>query len=192
MELLGEQGVDGATMSAIAARVKMSKETLYSIYGSKESLFADLVSLNSLRLNEEIVESLSDHHGERTLVPDMLARFGEKLLALLTSHDSIVLNRVAIAALPLNSQFSLILTEKGRETTLPLLKKMIAQASTRGELPLKIPENAAELFIGLLMGELQIKRLLGVEEAPDELSIQRRAQKTVELFVLLMNAMQNA
>lgn len=190
MEILSERGFEGTTMSAIAKRANISKETLYGVCASKEALFADIVSLNSLRLNKEIVDALSEENGERRLIPDVLVCFGEKLFTLLTSDESIVLNRIAIASLPLNTQFSSILTQKGRGATLPLLKEMMKKASIRGELPASIPENAEDIFIGLLIGDFQIKRLLAVEDVPTQDTIKTHAKKSVELFVSLMNAMQ--
>ena len=189
IELLCEQGFDRTTMSAIAARVKMSKETLYRVYPSKELLFADLVGHNASKINQELEEALKGLNGEKNLVPDTLTSFGEKLLSLLTSTESLVLNRVAISTFPLNDEFALMLSEKGRGTTLPLLKKMMDRAAQRGELPLELPENAPEILLGLLLGDLQIRCLLGVSEAPDKTVIQRQAQKAVEYFVVLMQAL---
>ena len=50
-----------------------------------------------------------------------------------------------------------------------------------------LPE-AIETFIGLLLGDLQMRLLWGVAHAPDEATIQLRAQRATERFVRLFGA----
>lgn len=182
IDLLQKKGYERITMAAIAARVKMSKETLYALFASKETLFSSLIRHNAAIVNEELEEA-----SEKDVfsVIETLERFGERLIRLLTSREAIALNRTAIAALHADREFSQILFQKGRQTTLPLLKKVLARGIKNGELPEDIPEDAGELFLGLLMGDLQIRCLLGICELPNDQEVHERAQRAVRRFMIL-------
>ena len=45
--------------------------------------------------------------------------------------------------------------------------------------------ETAETFIGILLGDAQVRRLLGVTEAPGAAEIQRRAMLAARRFLLL-------
>jgi hypothetical protein len=54
-----------------------------------------------------------------------------------------------------------------------------------GRLQVPDPLLAAEQFVGMLSGRLQLRALLGVGPAPDEQELKRRAERAVSAFLAI-------
>lgn len=76
--LFGEYGYEGVTMDDIAAKLHISKSTLYTYFESKESLFASLLKGSSFNLyTEKILEE-----NEETDIRDIILEIGRSYLAI--------------------------------------------------------------------------------------------------------------
>lgn len=158
--LLEEKGYDGASMLAIARKARASNETLYNWYGDKQGLFKALVTRNAAEVKSLLEEELAAEAKPMAT----LERFGPKLLKLLLGDRAIALNRAA-AADP-TGELGGVISEAGRETVLPLLIQVLEQAKRHGDLFFDQPEESASLYINLLVGDLQIRRVIGRVPAP--------------------------
>lgn len=185
LALLGELGYDKTSMIAIAKRTRMSKETLYKLFPSKEALFSDLIISNASEIRSGLEASLK----HRPLsIEQNLQYCGEALLRLLTSPQAIAINRIAISCVGHDNHLAELLYRNGRETILPLFNQLLHQAAEQKQLSQPLPELAGETFLGLLLGDLHIRRLLGVSQPPDDLQIQQRTSRAVELFLRLFRS----
>lgn len=176
-EVLVERGFSGATMLKIARRARASNETLYGWYGSKTGLFASMIASNRAIAAEALTASLE---GER-LAADLEA-FGSALLQGILSDRAILLNRAAAA--DASGELARSLAETGRGTILPLLVRRLRDEPLTDEFA--DHGDMAECFISLLVGDLQIRRLIGVIEAPDAATCAARAGLSVRRFLRLM------
>lgn len=158
--LLEEKGYAGTSMLAIARKARASNETLYNWYGDKQGLFKALVTRNAAEVKSLLEQELAAE--ENPLAT--LARFGPKLLELLLGDRAIALNRAA-AADP-TGELGAVISEAGRETVLPLLVEVLEEAKRRGDLSFDHPEEPAALYMNLLVGDLQIRRVIGRVPAP--------------------------
>ena len=184
LALLEEHGYRDTTMLQVATRVRASKNTLYQHFPTKQALFASLVARAAATMNAEIIAALQ---GDAPLRPT-LEVFGGHLLRLLTSRQSLAINRAAIAEARVAPELAQALAANGCENTAPLVARYLARQVAAGTLQdVALPE-AIETFIGLLLGDLQMRLLWGVAHAPDEATIQLRAQRATERFVRLFGA----
>ncbi len=71
---------------------------------------------------------------------------------------------------------------------MPAFIRFLALQASRGAVEMSSPDEAAEDFLGLLMGDLQIRRLQGVLAAPGKAQIEVRAQAATEKFLRLYSA----
>jgi AcrR family transcriptional regulator len=95
-EVFREVGFERASMSEIRARIGGSKATLYNYFPSKEKLFFEVMyQAKELELGA-ITAALNADADDLKLE---LLRFGQKLLPVLYSSDSIAIRRLAIAEL---------------------------------------------------------------------------------------------
>ncbi len=172
--VLEEKGFEGASMLTIARAAKASNETLYNWYGDKVGLFRTLVERNA-----EAVKGLLESHLADDAPPlETLAALGPELLALLTGPRAVALNRAAAA--DRTGVLGAALAEIGRGTVAPLIGAVLERARTAGVLAFDETGAAVELYLGLLVGDLQIRRVIGTEPAPSAAVITARSTRAQE------------
>lgn len=171
--VLAEKGYAGTSMLAVAKRARASNETLYNWFGSKQGLFQAMVEENA-RTAATILE---EHLGGGSDTAATLGRLGPMLLRLVTSERAIALNRAAAADATDTGVLGRTIAQSGRHRIVPLLERMFDRAAASGEMAALSPSEAAELYIGVLVGDLQIRRVIGVMPEPGEDEIVRRAER---------------
>lgn len=177
--VLEARGYAGASMLAIARAARASNETLYNWYGDKTGLFKALVLRNAEQVKALLEEGL---HSDRQPL-EILRALGPRLLSLLVSPRAIQLNRAA-AADP-TGELGAVISERGRETVAPLIGEVLERARRDGALAFEETGEAVVLYLNLLVGDLQIRRVIGREPPLDETAINRRAEQAYERFFRL-------
>ena len=179
--LLVEKGYRDTTMSDVARRVSASKETLYSWFGSKSGLFQA-----AIRRNADTVRIVLEAHLDGNApVDEALGDVGRALASLLLGNSAVAINRAAISEVCSEPVLARILVQTGREATLPFFVRYLEQCRERDLLDINDPREAAETFLGLLLGDMQVRRLLGVVDTPDTDAIDVRTRKAVSKFLRL-------
>ena len=181
VEVLAERGYRDANMLEVARRAKASKETLYSWFGDKRGLFEAVIRRNAVSVQGVMADQLEAD----VPVEDALLAFGRALLTLLLGDGAVALNRAAIAEAASDRRLADILVAEGRQATLPAFVGYLEGRAKSGLLALDAPQEAAEDFLGLLLGDLQIRRLLGVRPKPGRAQIEARARAATEKFLRL-------
>ncbi len=172
-ELLEQKGYAGTSMLGIARRARASIETLYNWYGDKQGLFRALVARNATEVRILLEAELS-----RGLdAVSILGLFGPRLLELLLGNRAIALNRAAAA--DASGELGVAISQAGRETVMPLLAQVLEDARRSGYLQFDRPEEAAELYLDLLVGDLQMRRVIGRTSAPSPEFVQQRPEMAV-------------
>lgn len=174
-DLLAEKGYAGASMLSIAKRAGASNETLYRWYGGKAELFRSLVETNAAEIATLLRESIN--RGADPI--DTLERAGPVLLRLLVSEKAIALNRAAAADTSETGVLGRALAAAGRDTVLPLVAAVFQAAVAAGRLGADDPAEPAEAYLALLVGDLQVRRVIGVVPPLDETAIDLRAARAL-------------
>lgn len=178
-KVLDEKGYGGTSMLAIARAASASNETLYNWYGDKTGLFSALVRRNAA----EVKALLEDQIAAGGNAIDTLARVGPLLLQLVTSDRAVALNRAA-AADPTGDLGRTIAVE-GRETVAPLIAQVIAQGREQGRFAFDDLAMACETWLGLLIGDIQIRRIIGRMPQLGPEARAARADAALRHFLLL-------
>lgn len=181
-ELLAEKGYLATSMLRVAKRAKASNETLYRWYGDKQGLFCSLVESNA----DEVRRLLEADMGKESSPDGTLKAFGPRLLSLLTGDKAITLNRAAAA--DRSGELATVLAQSGRETIVPLIVRTFVQARQAGALDFKDAGQAVALYLDLLIGDLQIQRVLGSIPAPGKSEIEHRANQALANLKILLAA----
>jgi AcrR family transcriptional regulator len=171
--LLEERGYGAVSMLMIAKAAKASNETLYKWYGDKAGLFLALVQRNTREV-QVVLDGLSPQADLR----EALSQVGPVLLAMLLGPRAVALNRAAAG--DASGRLGQALAEAGRNVVGPMLARMMARAEIA--LP---PREAAQLYIALLVGDSQIRRVIGVMAEPDQAEIRERADRALDHFAIL-------
>ncbi|MHA6323709.1 TetR/AcrR family transcriptional regulator [Roseivivax sp. CAU 1753] len=177
--VLEEKGYAGASMLAIARKARASNETLYNWYGDKTGLFRALVGRNAAEVKALLAEQIAD----RNDATETLRRIGPVLLALVTSDRAVALNRAA-AADP-TGDLGRTIAEEGRSTVLPLIAAILEQGRAAGQFAFEDTFATCETYIGLLIGDLQIRRVVGRMPQPDEATLAARSKVALGHFETL-------
>jgi len=171
-------------MFEIARRASASKETLYAWFGDKRGLFEALIVRNARSVHAVLQHHLEgDEDVERALID-----FGQALLRLLLGDSAVAINRAAISEARSDPSLAQILSSAGREATLPIFIRYLERQRTCGTLRLESPSQAAEDFLGLLIGDTQIRRLLDLLGSPRNAQIKIRATRAASKFLRLYAA----
>lgn len=176
--LLALKGYKATSMLEVAKRAKASNETLYKWYGNKQGLFLSMVTRNTEASKNLLTESLE------TELPlqEILATFGVQLLTMLTGQRAVVLNRAAAGDVHDTGTLGRTLSEGGRSAIIPLLSRLIARENPKT----MSPEEAAEVYLDLLIGDLQIRRVIGALPLLKEAEIKARSDRALTLMLRMI------
>lgn len=179
-DLLREQGYAGTSMLRIAQRAKASNETLYRWYGDKAGLFRALVQRNAAEVKAQLEQGLA---GEGPAL-ETLRALGPRLLALLTSPRAVALNQAAAA--DASGALGKVIAQSGRDSIAPLIQQTLQKARDSGALSFSNPHEVLELYLGLLVGDLQIRRAIGRLPPLDNEMIEARADRAFTYLCRLL------
>ncbi|UWQ17837.1 TetR/AcrR family transcriptional regulator [Jannaschia sp. M317] len=178
-EVIEAKGYAGTSMLAVARRARASNETLYNWYGDKQGLFRALVQRNAQEVTDHLAQAIA---GSEDPADAILVDVGALLLGLVAGQRAVALNRAA-AADPTGALGALI-AQGGRDTVAPMLGRLIAQVLRRSG-PAQVDAAAATaLFLDLLIGDLQIRRVIGQADMPDADTRRARAIRAVRMMRL--------
>ncbi|MGH1467085.1 MAG: TetR/AcrR family transcriptional regulator [Cognatishimia sp.] len=182
-QLLAAKGYDGTSMLSIAKAAKASNETLYRWYGDKRGLFDAMVRDNADSIRAVLEKALQS--GENPA--ETLKCAAPLLLKMLLGDRAILLNRVA-AADP-SGELGAAIARGGRDTIQPLIANVIQAICAKqkaqndqGDLHLE----HTEWFLGLLIGDLQMRRAIGALKPLSDPEIETRSQRALDGFFRLV------
>lgn len=178
--LLEHQGYSGTSMQAIAKQAQASMQTLYNWYGDKLGLYRALVTRNAAEVRGLLEAELC----AQTDPMQILDRLGPQLLTLLLGNRAVALNRAAAA--DASGALGAALAQAGRETMLPLLAQVFEAAQRAGQLHFAHSEAAVALYLDLLLGDLQIRRVIGRLPPPSAEFCKDRSDRAVQLLRQLL------
>ena len=180
-ELLAERGYTGTSMLSIAKRAKCSNETLYNWYGDKLGLMRAMVERNAAGARKLLGKALRE---ERSPL-ETLDAFGPALLKILLDEKPIALNRAA-AADP-TGELGSALSAAGRETIFPLLQEVFERAGEKKQLCFEDVASAVETYLGLLIGDLQVRRIIGRVPPLSDQDIGKRSKTALQSLTRLLS-----
>ncbi|MGV2141536.1 TetR/AcrR family transcriptional regulator [Agrobacterium sp. 16-2014-1-2a] len=178
--LLAQDGYAAFSMQALAKLSRSSKETLYGWFGGKAGLYEAMVAENAAQLELPSAEA-EDVVGE-------LSRFGADLLSVLLGERAVLLNRVAAAESGVETALGEFLAAKGRDHVMPKLAAYFAVLEEHGTICTEASEKPAEIWLSLLVGDLQIRRATGAIGLPAEAEIRAQSASAAALTFRLFGA----
>lgn len=171
--LLAQHGYGGTSMLRVAKAAKASNETLYRWYGDKDGLFKAMVRDNAGETRQMLNTALQGSDNPRMV----LERVAPVFLRMLLGERAILLNRAA-AADPTGALGATI-SAGGRNEIMPLLDRLMQRLCEGRECE---PKEAAGWFISLLVGDLQIKRVINERAALSGEEIDSRCAAALRAF----------
>jgi TetR/AcrR family transcriptional regulator, mexJK operon transcriptional repressor len=169
-EVFLHKGFKGASMGEIARRAGASKQTLYARYPSKSALFAALVERKASQLFEAIGPL-----GEGRTLRDTLIHLGSEMLDLILSQEARGLHRVVIAECAESPELGQLFWQIGPGRLRAMLAGFFSEQRKLGVIHCDDPEQAVEVFTGVLLGSANLRTNLGLQPIFVRTSAERRS-----------------
>lgn len=181
-----ERGLTAATTYEIATRARVSKATLYGLYGSKQGLFAALIARRVARMSERLGAAETPRSADE--LREILARFGEDVLTRLADPATLAVYRLVLEDAGRTPELARVLDEAGRTGLLRILEPLLAEAHRRGFVGAADPAQPAQAFLSLLSGSLPYRLALRVADPPSPRQLRQRARWAATAVVRLFPA----
>jgi TetR/AcrR family transcriptional regulator, mexJK operon transcriptional repressor len=174
-----QRGFADTTMQMIAERAGASKETLYRHFESKEILFAEIISRKAAQI------SGPDAAMARGANPEtVLSELGLNLLRAILTGEGGALFRTVVSEAPRTPELGDLFFERGPGLTVARLAAYLARASKRGELCCDDPRLAAGLFLGAVVSQFHLRRLVQSNwKPPTDRDVRRHVEAAVTMFM---------
>ena len=170
-------GYGAAAVDTIAAIANVSKATLYTRFESKQALFAAMIERECRLCSQRM--ALAEQAPAADL-PEALRRIAETLLDIFAEPQNVAILRLVIAEIPRFPELGTLFYEAG-----PAVTRANVAAFLERHRELLRPVDAvtaAQDFISLLRGDLQVRALLGVGDLSAAARV-RTAERTVDAFL---------
>lgn len=180
--VLMEKGYARASTLEIATRARVSKRELYAEFGSKRGILEALIDSASTEMQVPLV---SAEIGDRHALAAALTAYGMAALTTLSNPYVLAMYRLAIAEAPGNTELGEILDASGRAPNRRMLVELVQRGQAAGFLGAGEPLDIAREFFSLLIGDLMVWLLVGVNDAPDPQEIRARAERATQATLAL-------
>lgn len=176
-------GYLGANVDQIADEARVSKRTVYNIFGSKEQLFREIVSealATAERFATETPATLVDTDAAEPALRDVALRLARTVL----QPRIVRLRRLLISEAERFPDVARGYYDRAPERTLDMLADALRTFHERGLLRVERPRVAAEHLAFLVIGSLLDRALFtGPDELPSEADIDAHANAGVDAFL---------
>jgi len=181
-EVLMDKGYAGASTLDIATRAKVSKRELYAEFGSKRGILEALIESSASEMQAPLAPA---EIGDRHALASALTAFGVAALSTFSNPYVLAMYRLAIAEAPGNTELGEILDASGREPNRRALVEIMRRGQAAGFIGAGDPGRIALDFFSLLIGDLMVWLLAGVDAAPDPQQIRERAERATQAMLAL-------
>jgi TetR/AcrR family transcriptional repressor of mexJK operon len=164
-----KHGFGDASMDDVAAAAGVSKMTVYRHFGSKEDLFAGVITESCQQLITGEIEEIF------ALPPrEALRAYARKMTEIFFARDTAELHRIVIAECRRFPKLGRLFYETGPQACIDALEAYFVRHRNDPALKVRDPHRAAEEFLELLRGYAHLKVLLGIDKAPPARDIEAR------------------
>jgi AcrR family transcriptional regulator len=174
-----EQGYVATSIDAIIERAGGSKRNIYSVFGSKQGLFAAIVRENS----DSALSTLAADDVEGLDLAETLAAFGRHLLDVYMSPTVVGIYRIAVTEAHRFPELVKSFYEQGPGRTTSRLAEVLERAMQRGEIRNGDCERLADHFVGMIRDNLHLQVVLGLRPAPSQEEVCAAVGSAVEVFL---------
>ena len=177
--LFVSQGFERVSMDQIATEAGVSKLTVYSHFGDKDSLFTEAVRAHC----EEGMPTTLFVAEPDTPVRERLIAIGNAFFSMIMTPEAIAGHRILCSPQIATSSMPAAFWEAGPQRVLQAFTELLERRIAAGDLDIDDTDRAAAQFFTLLKGEAHAKAVFGYccgrrQETPEE-----HVDAVVELFL---------
>lgn len=178
------RGFHAATIEEIAQAAGVSKVTVYSRFGDKETLFEEVIRVESARMaamfDAEMAAGIS--------LEEQLNAFGLALASFKFSEEHVAIDRVLMNEIAQSPALAQRFFSAGPKLCMGRLNDVIGEAAARGEIEIDDPGLAADDLVGLWLGPGDLEIKLGLAPLPEADALRRRVHRATRLFLKMVGS----
>ena len=172
-------GFGAVSMDTIAREAGVSKATVYAHFAGKEELFGAVIG----RECELYFARFSAGELDPRDVRASLTVLGRRFLELLLSPESIALYRIILGEVTRFPSLGEVFWRAGPERQRVQVEAFLRSASASGTLALSDTWLAAEQFVSLVRGDIQLRHVLRLPADADQRGIRAAVEGAVATFM---------
>jgi AcrR family transcriptional regulator len=180
--LFRERGFSSTSMLEIVTRARVSKRDLYALFNNKHAVLAAGISERAGRMRRPL-DTTAPAPQTRQALATLLVEFGVAILKTVCHPEVLTVFRLAIAESDRAPEIARALDGSGHEANQKALTELIRKAQARGLVVAGDPAPMAGRYLAVLWGDLMIRLLMRVREAPTEREIDARARAAAETLM---------
>ncbi|MFC5571517.1 TetR/AcrR family transcriptional regulator [Lysobacter yangpyeongensis] len=171
-------GFERVSMDQIAAEAGVSKLTVYSHFGDKETLFSEAISA---KCEEQLAQGLFAVDPDSSL-RERLVGIGRAFVALINSEEALAIHRV-VTTQPPPVKLGQLFWNAGPRRVQEAFEGLLRHEVAAGALDIPDVHRAASQFFCLLKGEMHMLLLCGCIDCIDAGEAEAHVQATVDMFL---------
>lgn len=178
-----EFGYDASSMEAIAKRARVSKATVYAHFTNKEDLFEAMIRHECRTITDGIYRpdaSSDDLAGELRIM-------ARNVTALFTGGDGLALYRILVPVAPRFPRLGEVFYAEGPLYGRQSFAAFLREAHLLGRLTVPDPDLAAEQFMALIRGDLDLDATLMLVPRPER-DVEALIEGGIALFLCAYRA----
>jgi TetR/AcrR family transcriptional repressor of mexJK operon len=173
------QGFDGTSMDQIAAGAGVSKLTVYSHFGDKETLFA---AAAKAYCEQQLPSSMFEAHPEVPL-RERLLQIARAFFAMVSSPEALAGHRILCSPQMAESPIPRMFWEGGPQRVQDAFAELLRMRMSAGELEIADVPRASSQFFALLKGEPHAQMVFGCRGQGDGGETEAHLVATVDFFL---------
>lgn len=170
-EVFLKQGFGGATMDEVATRARVSKMTVYRHFGSKEDLFAGVITDLCNQIVDRNLQEIFEQEPH-----DALRQYAQRMIEIVFAPETIELHRIVIAESNRFPNLGKYFYASGPQACIEALTRYFERNFKDPRFRMTDPLRAAEEFLELLRGYAHLRVLLKIERTPSPREIAARIE----------------
>lgn len=176
--LFTEQGYSSTSMDLIAKNAGVSKQTVYSHFGSKDELFSAAIKqkCDSYHMTEISTENADEPK-------EILFVLAKRFLAMLTSKEGVAIHKICAYEAKSYPQISELFYKEGPERILLDVAQLMAEFHQKKQLKIPEPKFAALQFLNMAKGESWMRVEFNTKKQISEEEINQYLQATIGMFM---------
>lgn len=171
-------GFEGVSMDQIAAEANVSKLTVYSHFGDKETLFSEAIKAKC----EEQLDTGLFAVDPKSSLREQLQGIGRAFVALINSEEALAIHRV-VTTQPPPAKLGRLFWDAGPRRVQEAFETFLRHQIAAGTLDIPDVHRAASQFFCLLKGEAHMLLLCGCIGKIDAAESEAHVKATVDTFL---------
>jgi TetR/AcrR family transcriptional repressor of mexJK operon len=176
-KLFIEQGYEGVSMDQIAAEAGVSKLTVYSHFGDKDTLFGEAAKAYC---EQQLPSALFSECGDLPL-RDCLLQIGNAFVAMVLAPEAVAGHRILCTPQMAASPVPRMFWEAGPKRVQQMFADLIERRAAEGQLDVPDPARAASQFFVLLKGDVHAREVFGCQAG--QCDIGAHVEASVDMFL---------